>query len=185
MGNGTETQIMQFKVTLKYISPPVWRRLLMPPDNTLGQLHNAIQGAMGWGNYHLHAFRFGTTQYGSSSIEEMNWMDEDAVTLHEMFSQPKTKARYTYDFGDGWEHEVVFEKFVPLKPGEDYPQCIAGKRACPPEDCGSYPGYERICQLIANPKLPDPEGLRKWVGRAYDPERFDLAAANKAVKRTR
>jgi hypothetical protein len=181
MANKSEPQIMQFKVSLKYLSPPIWRRLLMPPDSTLGQLHLAIQRSMGWGNCHLHSFRFGNTEYGSGDVGEMDWEDEDSVTLEGVFVRPKMKARYEYDFGDSWEHDVVFEKFVAMEPGALYPQCIAGKRACPPEDCGSYPGYERLCKLMANPKLPDPEGMRKWFGGTYDPEQFDLAAANRSV----
>ena len=40
---------LSLKVTLYGIKPPVWRRLLIPGEMTLGDLHQAIQAAMGWG----------------------------------------------------------------------------------------------------------------------------------------
>ena len=48
-------RIYQFKVTLKDIKPPVWRRVQVP-DCTLGELHEVIQIAMGWTDSHLHQF---------------------------------------------------------------------------------------------------------------------------------
>jgi hypothetical protein len=43
-------QILQLKVTLTEVEPPVWRRLLVPADVTLAKLHDALQDAMGWTN---------------------------------------------------------------------------------------------------------------------------------------
>ena len=70
--------------------------------------------------------------YGSPIIP-----DEEAK-ISDFFTLENKKAYYEYDFGDFWGHKIVLEKILPVDPKVKYPRCIAGKRACPPEDCGSY-----------------------------------------------
>ena len=48
----------------------------------------------------------------------------------------------TYDLGDNWEHEVLFEGVVEPPKKTRLPICIEGERACPPEDCGGEGGCE-------------------------------------------
>ena len=55
---------LSLKVTLRDTKPPVWRRLLIPGEMTLGDLHQAIQAAMSWDGGHLHAFDIAGRQYG-------------------------------------------------------------------------------------------------------------------------
>ena len=62
--------------------------------------------------------------------------------------------------------------------------CTGGARACPPEDCGSYPGYEELLKVLRNPKHPEHESMRDWAGD-YDPARFILAEVNRQLKRIR
>ena len=54
------------------------------------------------------------------------------------------RFNYTYDFGDNWQHEIVIEGKKPPVYGRGYPACIAGKRNCPPEDCGGRWGYQEL-----------------------------------------
>jgi len=51
--------IFQFKVTLKEIQPPNWRRFQVRSDITFRDLHDTLQVVMGWWNTHLHLFQFG------------------------------------------------------------------------------------------------------------------------------
>jgi len=175
---------VQLKVTLKYIKPPIWRRLLLPDNYTLGDLHGAIQIAMGWGNYHLHAFRIGGIEYTSeeANLDELEMEDEDTVLLKTVTKRPKQKFTYEYDFGDSWQHEIVVEKIPPLDPQGKYPVCVAGARACPPEDCGSVPGYYGILEAIGDPDNPEHKELLEWLGGSYDPEHFDLDAVNRRLR---
>ncbi len=57
-------EIYQIKVTLLGTTPPIWRRLLVPADMTLEQLHSVLQEAMGWDDSHLHDFRIGERRFG-------------------------------------------------------------------------------------------------------------------------
>ncbi|MFM7160023.1 MAG: plasmid pRiA4b ORF-3 family protein [Planctomycetaceae bacterium] len=90
--------------------------------------------------------------------------------------------RYEYDFGDSWNHEVTFEGIHPAKPQHEYPLCVKGERACPPEDCGGFLGYFEILEACRDPKHAEHKTVRKWLGGPFDPEKFDAAAASAAMK---
>ena len=111
------------------------------PDGSLGLLHDVIQIAMGWTDMHLHEFIVRGDHYGRRSPDdlgfgaEMETEDEDAVLLSQIQRNTR-KFRYVYDFGDGWQHDIEFERIVEREPKVKYPRCVEGKRACPPEDVG-------------------------------------------------
>jgi hypothetical protein len=173
---------IQFKVQLCYLRPPIWRRVVLPDNATLGDLHQVVQLAMGWDNCHMHSFRIGGVYYTSrdaSAMEAMDMENEERVPLAEIVMRPRQKFIYEYDFGDSWEHEIVAEKFLPLDPATTYPVCLGGARACPPEDCGSFPGYEDILAAVkASKPTEEQEDLLEWAGKDYDPEHFDIDLVN-------
>ena len=176
---------IQLKVALKYIRPPIWRRVVVPDNFTLGQLHDVIQVAMGWYNCHMHSFRIGGIYYTDSRASEMEDMDmenEETVFLSRVVTRAKQKFIYEYDFGDSWLHEIVVEKILPFDPKAQYPVCLAGARACPPEDCGSFPGYCDILKALkALKKTEEQTELLEWLGNDYDPEKFDLDEVNRRL----
>ena len=90
-------------------------------------------------------------------------------------------AAYKYDFGDGWEHELVVEASAVADAATVYPACIAGEGACPPEDCGGPGGFAELKGLLAGPPSPEHEEMRVWAGEDHGPVHFDLAAANMAA----
>jgi len=90
---------------------------------------------------------------------------------------------YEYDFGDCWEHEIIVEKVMEPEAGIKYPRCLAGERACPPEDCGGPGGYEELLEVLDDPRHEDYEDYRGWAGEDFDPERFDLEKVNRALRR--
>ena len=129
-----QAEIYQLKITLKYIRPPIWRRVQVPSDIILARLHRIIQVAMGWYDSHLHQFIVGEKYYGVPSIDEFSELelkDERRARLKEVLSKPKKKIVYEYDFGDGWEHEILLEKILQPELGVRYPRCIGGARSCP------------------------------------------------------
>lgn len=132
-----EIDIYQFRVYLRGISPMIWRRLLLRSDQTIADLHYATQIAMGWDDFHLHQFIIRGKRYGVSRVYGPHF-DEDGhdVALHTFRFRLHERFLYEYDFGDRWEHEIRFEKSLPLDPKKTYPVCIGGKRAAPSEDCG-------------------------------------------------
>lgn len=179
----TRSGVYQFKIILRGITPPVWRRIEVPASYSLWDLHVAIQDVMGWKDYHLHAFRFddpdghGRVEVGIPNDDAFE--GEAAVLpgweqpMREYFERPGMLVEYEYDFGDGWEHDVLFEGVVSRVKGLKYPRCIGGARACPPEDCGGVQGYEELLTVILDPLNPEFDSTRTWLGGNFDPEAFD------------
>ena len=170
-------------MTLNGSKPPIWRKLAMPSDIVLADLHEVIQIAMGWTDSHLHQFKKGNeyfvtkeTPWGDPS--DMEGEDEEAVTLGEVCPKVKSKLTYEYDFGDGWEHTVEVQKIIEPEPGVEYPVCLGGKKACPPEDCGGIWGYYELLEAIADPSAEDHDDMVEWLGGDFDPDAFDLDEVN-------
>lgn len=177
-------KVYQLKVTLRGSKPPIWRRLLVPADTSLLELHRIIQVAMGWEGAHLHQFIIDGQFYSTSS--EDDWesvMDERKYDLTRVAPVENSKFIYEYDFGDSWEHQIRVEKILPADPNETYPRCIKGKRACPPEDVGGIWGYQEFLDALRDPNHPEHESYLEWVGDDFDPEYFDLEGVNSQLER--
>jgi hypothetical protein len=82
-------------------------------------------------------------------------------------------------------HRIRVKKVYPARAGKQYPACIAGARAGPPEDCGGVSGYDHLLESLLDPGAEDHEDTLEWVGGSYDPEAFDLEATDKAVRAAR
>jgi hypothetical protein len=176
--------IFQLKITLRGSRPPIWRRVLVPGNVTLLQLHGILQQVMGWTDSHLHQFRVGEEYFGSSDLdlgEEIR--SEQRTRLNQVLSRPKDRMSYEYDFGDGWDHLVVLEKVLPSAPGVRFPMVVAGARACPPEDVGGIAGYEEFLEAIGDPLHPDHAAMVEWAGGDFDPEAFDVSEADRRFHR--
>jgi hypothetical protein len=174
------SNIYQFKITLKEIKPKIWRRIQVPGNYTFWDLHVAIQDAMGWEDCHLHQFEILNPKTGEREIiateddeDSYETISEEKAKISQYFLSAKNKANYEYDFGDGWEHEVVLEKILPPVDGSKYPHCIAGERACPPEDCGGIWGYAYLLEIIADTKHPEYQERMEWLGDDFNSEEFD------------
>jgi hypothetical protein len=177
-------RVYQLKITLKDIRPPIWRRVLVP-DCSLETLHEVIQAAMGWENYHLYDFEVGGTRYTDPrGRDELDMEDASRARLSQVARGEKAKLRYTYDFGDNWQHEVLVEKVLPPEEAATYPVCIGGKRACPPEDVGGPWGYREFAEAIKDPEHERHEEFLGWRG-GFDPEAFDPDAVDRALRRLR
>ena len=176
-------EIYQIKVTLLRTVPPVWRRLLVPSDITLSNLHDLLQLAMGWTDSHLHEFLFRGQCYGPTGPEKgvAEAIDERKVRLNQLLVRAGAKILYTYDFGDGWEHGIVLEKGLPVDPNMAYPAATGGAGACPPEDCGGIGGFYSLLESLQNPRHPQHEELLEWVGEDYDPKKFSIEAINQVL----
>ena len=130
-----EQDVCQLKVTLRGTRPPIWRRLLVPADTTLTQLHRILQTAMGWQDNHVHEFRIDARRTAGVGTARM----ERGARIGEVLREGGSSLTYTYDLGDSWEHSIVLEKRFAGGDGTEYPVCVEGQRACPPEDCAVFP----------------------------------------------
>ncbi len=179
--SNTAKKIFQLKISIKYIRPPIWRRILIEDTATFSDLHDTIQELFDWDNYHLHEFesrlknpietviRIGFDDDGAYDI-----LNEENVELRQILSMENKRVHYLYDFGDNWEHLIVLEKIYAYSDFYElhYPICIKGKRAAPPEDCGGVYGYENILEALKSSKDPDSEEMLEWVGD-FNPEEIN------------
>jgi hypothetical protein len=175
-------EFFQIKVTLKNTKPPVWRRIIVAPEIKLDRLHDVLQIVMGWTNSHLHQFEtpLGYIADPAFGLEETE--SSRKATLASVLHGPKSSIRYEYDFGDGWDHQILLEKVVDL----DQPVlafCLGGARACPPEDCGGPWGYANLLAVLKNPKHPEYEEMFEWIDSEFDSEAFDAEEVNKHLTR--
>jgi len=163
--------------------PPLWRRILVPGDITLAKFHYILQTAMGWTDSHLHQFIVGQTYFGEPHPDYgFDMQDERRVKLNQIVPGAGFKFRYEYDFGDGWLHNLLVEKVLEPEPGQQYPVCIRGRRACPPEDVGGVWGYDTFLEAIQNPDHPEHDTYTEWIGGEFDPAEFDLDETNEILR---
>jgi hypothetical protein len=150
---------------------------------TLAKFHTAIQRAFGWQDYHLHEFRIGGESFGTPNPDaDPGLINEVKIHFAGVLGQVRAKARYTYDFGDDWEHDIVVEKVLVPEPGVVYPVCSAGKRSGPPEDCGGPFGYMNLVKTLQDPNSEEHDGMLEWVGGGFDPEAFSVDDVNRSLK---
>ncbi len=175
-------KVFQFRISLRFIAPEIWRRIQLPYSATFWDLHVAIQDAMGWQDQHMHVFRLPADHPGHFTEvglpgDDGFWEAEAVlpgweIKLSQHFRLPGARATYEYDFGDGWELEIELEATPPREKGIKYPLCLSGERACPPEDCGGVPGYADLLQALKKPKSREARDVATWLGRSFDPEAF-------------
>jgi hypothetical protein len=180
---------LQLKVTLRGIAPPIWRRLLCDAGTTLDRLHSLLQVAMGWRDCHLHAFTARGMTYASHSSSLgphfADDIDESGVTVAQVLRRPGGRMRYEYDFGDGWEHDIVLEKVLEPDASRRLPTVLDGRRACPPDDVGGIFGYAEYLAALTDRKHPLHREMVAWGGRGFDPDVFDLAGTRAALEGVR
>lgn len=175
--------IYQLKITLLGTKPPIWRRILIESNTLLPDLHKILQTTMGWTNSHLHQFIHGRTFYAApSEWDDLGNIDYSHISIASLLKKEGNNLEYEYDFGDGWRHQILLEKILDKDKKQVYPICIAGERACPPEDCGGVWGYQDLLKTIKNPKSPEYEELMEWIGDIFDPEEFEIKEVNEMLQ---
>lgn len=174
------SQCFTLKISLQYIEPEIWRLVEVPSSLTLPQLHEVIQTVVGWEDYHLHQFNKGKTYYMSDeqledqmSFGSSKCVDYTDVTIGELLPCKGSKIVYEYDFGDGWKHDIILKAQHPYK-ADEQPRIflIDGANACPPEDCGGYPGYMALKEAMKNKRTKAYKEYAEWLGGSFDPQAF-------------
>ncbi len=178
--------VFRFRVSLERIEPEIWRMIDVPATYDFWELHVAIQDAMGWLDYHLHMFTPAGQGYRAVKMigipDDYGEMDVEAgweVPITDEFLEPGDAMDYMYDFGDSWLHRVALTEILPVEPSISYPRCAGGARACPPEDCGSIPGYYELLEVLSDRRHEEYRNMIDWLSghpgkyHPYDPDRFE------------
>ena len=178
-------------IALVDADPDIERRVVVPDQYTLADLHLVIQAAMGWTNSHLHTFtapdgrEYGDLSLDDVGLDEIGFADDSTVVVADVLRAPRDTLHYEYDFGNAWEHRI---ELMAIRAGEPSgaPACIAGRGACPPEDCGGVYGYEELIEALSGPGAEQDPELREWaeefIDLPLDVDAFDLATADAALR---
>lgn len=180
-------------ISIEGISPSIWRRIRIPGNCSLRDLHDIIQLSFGWRNYHLHSFYVENVEYTDIEFFEDGdgeEVEDELVFLIEDLGMARDDSfTYVYDYGDNWDHTILIEDVIPAEavPGEEraFGVCIGGERAAPPEDCGGIDGYEELIKILKRPKqtLDGEERELRTLADSYDPARFDIDRTNGQIRR--
>jgi len=180
--------VYQLRIELQQLQPLIWRRILVPSTIKLAKLDRVMQAAMGWNNSHLHEWLIQEQRYG---IPDQDWADEGVrddrkVTVGAVLTDSVDSFTHSYDFGDGWEHLIIVEQRLEADEGRnDWPMCIAGENACPPDDVGGPDGYLDFLEAMRNPQHEEHLDYWRWWGGPFEATDFSLNAANAAIRRAR
>lgn len=170
----TAEETVRLRISLEEIEPEIWRRVEVPLDMPLKGLHDVIQAAFGWEDYHLFEFRIGEKLYGVPDPEAEFWgrkiMNAKTTKLRAIVDRGVEAFTYVYDFGDDWHHRVVVEAVGTADPNVAYPCLLDGERRGPPEDVGGVPGYFDFLESVTTSGHPDHQRLLTWYGGPYDPD---------------
>jgi hypothetical protein len=166
-------KVYEFKVSLIGTSPIVWRSFLAHEIIDLSELHMLIQMTMGWETRHLYEFKINDQSYGEIDSDfESDMIQAEGVVFGDVIKNSK-QFTYTYDFGDGWNHEVEIVKVLEHDPRMNYPVCIAGENACPPEDCGGSAGFAELKEILTGKDSDEKDEMLTWLNGFYNPNTFD------------
>lgn len=180
--------VVRLKITLADSEPPIWRRVEVPAEMTLKDLHAVIQAAMGWDDAHLYQFHVGRQTIAGPGMDGEGFgiprpIGAGRVRVEDLAERGIKRFAYVYDMGDSWEHRLQIEKLLPADPAASYPRFIDGARRCPPEDVGGIPAFYEFLDAIADPEHPDHEDRLEWYGGPFDPSELDAERIQKALAR--
>jgi hypothetical protein len=170
--HGDPNAVYVVKASLARSKPPIWRRLRIPSDVSLAQLHRVLQAAFNWHDGHLHRFELPGRDRHETPLELGS---RSTRRLYQLLVEPGDQLDYTYDFGDDWAHRIVLEKVEPAD-GVRHAVCVAGRRAAPPEGSGGRYGYESLCAAVADQTHPEHREMVAWLQEVWGIDSFDPAA---------
>lgn len=168
-------QICTIRIELLDTDPLIWRQVEVPTSITLKVLHDIVQIAVGWLDYHLWEFTIGQQKYGLPTDEDWGTaprVEATKIRLRDVLQPGKTTIDYFYDFGDAWAHRLIVTGIRQGEPGVSYPRYVGGEWAGPPEDCGGIPGFYNMLGALADPEHPDHAEVMEWLDD-YDPKEID------------
>ncbi|TXN06686.1 plasmid pRiA4b ORF-3 family protein [Methylobacterium sp. WL103] len=169
------SRIARLRITLDDTEPTVWRTVEVPLSASLKLLHEVIQAAMPFQDYHLFQFQEGSARYAIPHPEwpDVNTRSAKTTKLGALVDRGTTAFAYTYDFGDNWQHTITVEELGPADPTVAYPRFLDGARRAPPEDVGGTMGFEEFLEAVTKPRHRERKRMLEWYGGPFDPDELD------------
>lgn len=176
---GNLDRVARLRIALHDTEPAVWRIVEVPLTTTLRALHEVIQAAMPFQNYHLYEFRIGEHRYGIPDPDfgaDLPIRDAKSIRLSRFLGEGVSSFAYVYDFGDNWQHTVTVEGVAESDPEVTYPHFVDGAGRAPPEDVGGTPGFDEFIKAVTRPRAREHKRMVEWYGGPFDPAKVNVAA---------
>lgn len=165
------TETYHLHVELLDSDPYIWRQICVSGGVSLAELHRVLAAVMGWSGESDYVFKG----------QGRTLQEGEERSLSTLLLQPKETLIYTYAPAQGWLHKVTLEAIGPVE--KPLPHCTAGERQCPPEFCNGVWDYVDLLDRLGDGDDPDEiDALWQKVGYDFDPEYFDLTAANQRLQ---
>lgn len=148
------------------------RRLIVPADIELLQLHATLQKVFRWKNYHLYDFVVFDKKKNEPCArlvpdEESLSYDKEAILMdgHKLseYFPANSHILYSYDMGDNWKHEIELVRVIDMHHSES-PYLLEASGQAPPEDVGGMSGYIDFREIMLNPNHPEYASIKEWAG---------------------
>lgn len=176
--------IFDFRLTLTNSFPEIWRRVLVPEECTLGDLHYVISYSFGWFDDSTHEFTQGSRAFGpKSGRAPVDWEDESKVLLYDLFRRPGHDIHYVYERHDRWPVDVTLIGIQAPVPRGSYPCCIEGNNDGPPDGVGGISRYNQLVGLVDNPaaRRALAPGSNQVGCSGFEPTYFDIGDLNASL----
>jgi hypothetical protein len=131
----------------------------------------------------IEGYRIGEIYEDLEGQDESHIINAKETKLTALVENEGEAFKYEYDFGDGWYHTIILEKYELIENGQQLPFCLSGALKCPPEDCGGISGFYDFLSVMSNKRHPDYRDTKVWVGGKFDSTEFDIVKINKQLKK--
>ncbi|MBD1382197.1 plasmid pRiA4b ORF-3 family protein [Metabacillus arenae] len=194
-----QSEAVELKVKLMLERREVWRKIVVPTNTTFPKLHRILQIVFHWKNRHLYDFYIYPINTDGKVIainqdrpivnlvcdeEAFHYQGDVPMKMDtgiKLSEYLPAKIVYNYDFGDSWQHTIevvrVIENF-----DLNYPICIDGEGAAPPEDVGGEQGYKAFLLITSDKNHQDYEHMLEW-GMRQGYREFDKEEINRSLRR--
>ncbi len=117
-----------------------------------------------------------------AAFGDLDYRDDREATLQGVVAEPGERLVYRYDFGDGWEHDVVIERVLAAKPDVRYPSW-PGRGAARPRTAAAAPSGTPNCARFS-PTRPGRSTPTCSSGSSYEPRRSSSQRRSKSTRST-
>lgn len=184
---------LTLRIELMHVKPKVIRTFKVSSNSSMYELHFIVQRVMGWNDSHLHRFEVGDVMiqpkdpYGFGGFDDFGeTKDSSKVKVGKVFAKVGSKAKYEYDFGDGWMHKLELVERSESSNTEVLPVVVSGKNACPPDDSGGPWGYMALVDILKDPQHKYYNERKEWVDAVmgkdkFNPKKYSVEAVNERL----
>jgi hypothetical protein len=169
-GGGIEWRIVQLSLG----GADVWRRVVLPENCPLQELHGIIQALFGWeGGY---PFYFALEEQGGQERLELD------LSLGDLDLGGGNSLLYEY--GSKWTVKILILSRYDEDEGALDVRCVAGSGSAPPEYVDGPMRFRRYIVALENGAEAERKLALRELGEHFDPKAFDLEACNRRLALT-